>query len=171
MDTFLTFAESFIAGSLPMAWDSSEVHVEEMEWECSELDEPMDWEEIPEVRYSKKSKVSEQINIKTNVTFQNNSTPVAPIEVSKPAIPNTSFQGKTATPVKKKVSSPVDVKENTSLQVTPKQPAPKEVSPLAAYYESIRRKIRTRPKVSPPKVSSSSDRVILKARPPVPPRL
>ncbi|GFT02422.1 hypothetical protein NPIL_83411 [Nephila pilipes] len=62
-----------------------------MEWECCELDEPMDWEKIP--------------------------------------------------------------------QVTQKRPATKEVIPLT-YYESIRRKIRTRPKVSP-----ASDKVILKTRP------
>ncbi|GFT41176.1 hypothetical protein NPIL_101881 [Nephila pilipes] len=168
MDAFLTFAESFIAGSLPMEWQTTEVHVEEMEWKCYELDEPMDWEDIPEVRYAKKSKVSEPIVIKTNVTFQPTSTPAAPMEVSKPVIPTTSFQVKKTTPAMKKVSPPVDAKENSSLQVTPTPSDPIKVSALA-YYESIRRKIRTKPKVSPPKVNSASDRVILKARPPVPP--
>ncbi|GFS81267.1 hypothetical protein NPIL_457501 [Nephila pilipes] len=146
MDVFVTFAESFIAGNLPMEWQTTEVHVEEMEWECSDLDEPMDWEDIPEVRCAKKSKVSKRIN---NVTFQHTSTPAAPMEVSKPVISNTSFQVKKTTPEKKKVSPPVDDKENSSLQVTPTPPDPKKVSALA-YYESIRRKIRSKPKVSPP---------------------
>ncbi|GFT70617.1 hypothetical protein NPIL_112701 [Nephila pilipes] len=146
MDVFVTFAESFIAGSLPMEWQTTEVHVEEMEWEWSDLDEPMDWEDIPEVRCAKKSKVSKRIN---NVTFQPTSTPAAPMEVSKPVIPNTSVQVKKTTPAKKKVSPPVDNKENSSLQVTPNPPDPIKVSALA-YYESMRRKIRSKPKVSPP---------------------
>ncbi|GFT02419.1 hypothetical protein NPIL_83401 [Nephila pilipes] len=170
MDVFVTFAESFIAGSLPMEWDCTEVYVEEMEWECSKLDEPMDWEDIPEVRCPKKSKVSEPVIIMTKVTLQPTSTPAAPVEVSKPIIPNTSVQVNKTTPAKKKVSPPVDTKENSSLQVTSTPPERKKVSALA-YYESIRRKIRTKSKVSPPQVSPASDRVILKARPPVPPRV
>ncbi|GFT12369.1 hypothetical protein NPIL_491051 [Nephila pilipes] len=117
-----------------MEWQTTEVHVEEMEWECSELDEPMDWEDIPEVRCPKKSKVSEPI--KTNVPFQPTATPAAPMEVSKPVIPNTSLQVKRNTPAKNKVSLPVDAKENSSLQVTPTPPKQINVSALA-YYESI----------------------------------
>ncbi|GFT71212.1 hypothetical protein NPIL_544611 [Nephila pilipes] len=169
MDAFLTFAESFIAGSLPMELENTEVHIEEMEWECNELDERMDWEDIPEVRCAKKSKVSEPIIIETKVTFQPTSNPAASVEVIKPGIPSTSFQVKRTTPTKN-VSPPVDAKENSSLQATPTPPDPIKVSALA-YYESIRRKIRTKPKVSPSQVSSASDRVILKARPTVPPRL
>ncbi|GFT52685.1 hypothetical protein NPIL_307671 [Nephila pilipes] len=109
----------------------------------------MDWEDIPEVRHAKKSKVSEPVIIMTKVTLQPTSTPAAPMEVSKPVIPSTSFQVKKTTPAKKKASPPVDNKENSSLQVTPTPPEPKKVSALA-YYESIRRKIRTKTKVSPP---------------------
>ncbi|GFT95143.1 hypothetical protein NPIL_630641 [Nephila pilipes] len=101
-----------------------------MELESSEGDEPMDWEKIPEVRYAKKSKVSESFDIKTNFTFQYSTTPAAPNEV------------------------------------TPTPPQAKKVSP-PANSEIIRRKICSKPKVSPPQVSNISDRVILKARPPV----
>ncbi|GFS81269.1 hypothetical protein NPIL_457511 [Nephila pilipes] len=81
-----------------------------------------------------------------------------------------SMRVKKSTPAKKKVSPPVGAKKNSSLQVTPTPPDTIKVSALA-YYESIRRKIRSKPKVIPPQVSSASDRVILKARPPVPPRV
>ncbi|GFU00898.1 hypothetical protein NPIL_401071 [Nephila pilipes] len=97
-------------------------------------------------------------------------TLAAPNEVSKPVIPNVPFQMKRNSPGNRKVSFPVDVKENSFLQVTQTPLAPKKISPLT-YSEIIRRKIRTKPKVNPPKVSPSSNKIILKARPPVPLRV
>ncbi|GFT71378.1 hypothetical protein NPIL_531611 [Nephila pilipes] len=149
MDAFLTFGESFVAGSTSMEWDCTEVHVEEMEWDSCEGDEPMDWEEIPEVRYAKKSKASESLDIKTNFTFQHTTTSKDPNKVSKPVIPNTTFPGNKTAPAEKKVSLPVDAKKNFPVQVPPTPSQPKAVSP-PANSEIIRRKIRTKPKVSPP---------------------
>ncbi|GFU08633.1 hypothetical protein NPIL_18361 [Nephila pilipes] len=42
-----------------MDWETTEVRVEEIDWECDcyQESEPMDWEDIPEVRSPKRSKV------------------------------------------------------------------------------------------------------------------
>ncbi|GFT31895.1 hypothetical protein NPIL_47261 [Nephila pilipes] len=85
----------------------------------------------------------------------------------KPVIPNVPFQVKRINTANRIVSFPVDVKENSFLQVTQTSPIPKRVS-YPAYSEIMRRNISTKPKVSAPQVSPASDRIILKARPPVP---
>ncbi|GFX68980.1 hypothetical protein TNCV_683391 [Trichonephila clavipes] len=66
MTATLTLSESFVSD---MDWEDTEVRVEEMEWEPSyvEVSEPMDWEDIPKVRASKRYKVSEPVEF--NVTF------------------------------------------------------------------------------------------------------
>ncbi|GFQ65278.1 hypothetical protein TNCT_567051 [Trichonephila clavata] len=138
----LTVSETFISGVLPMDWEPTEVHIEEMEWEyCCEGPEPMDWEDSPEVRVSKKTKASEIINIEVNTNFQVETIPPAPKKVSPPIEPKTNLY--------------FQEKENIS---------PKEVSP--PLTEIVRRKIRTRPKVNTPEVSPEN-RVILKARRPL----
>ncbi|GFR02190.1 hypothetical protein TNCT_323491 [Trichonephila clavata] len=104
----LTFAETFISGVLPMEWEPTEVHIEEMEWEyCSDGPEPMDWEDSPEVE----------------------TTPPAP----------------------KKMSPALEPKTNISFQEKENTPTPKKVSP--PLTEIVRRKIRSKPKVSTPAVS------------------
>ncbi|GFQ93595.1 hypothetical protein TNCT_612271 [Trichonephila clavata] len=139
----LTVTETFISGVLPMEWEPTEVHIEEMEWEyCSEWPEPMDWEDSPEVRVSKKTKVSEIIDIEVKTNFQVETIPPAP----------------------KKVSPPLESKTNDSFQEKENTPTPKEVSP--PLTEVYRRKIRSKPKVSTPAVSPEN-RVILKARRPL----
>ncbi|GFQ92036.1 hypothetical protein TNCT_565371 [Trichonephila clavata] len=136
----LTVAETFISGVLPMEWEPTEVHIEEMKWEhCCEGPEPMDWEDSPEVRVSKKKKVSEIIDIEVKTNFQVETTP----------------------PGAKKVSPPLEPKTNLSFQEKENTPTSKDVSPL--FTEIVRRKIRSRPKVSTPAVSPEN-RVILKAR-------
>ncbi|GFR31613.1 hypothetical protein TNCT_525941 [Trichonephila clavata] len=143
MTPSLTVAEIFISGVLPMDWEPTEVHIEEMEWEyCCEEPEPMDWEDSPEVRISKKKKASEIIDIEVNTNFQVETIPPAPKKVSPTLEPNT----------------------NHSLQEKENCPTPKKVSP--PLTEIVRRKIRTRPKVSTPAVSPKN-RVILKARRPL----
>ncbi|GFR30089.1 hypothetical protein TNCT_390961 [Trichonephila clavata] len=140
----LTVAETFISGVLPMEWEPTEVHIEEMEWEYScEGPEPMDWEDSPEVRVCKKKKASEIIDIEVKTNFQVETIPPAP----------------------KKVSPPVERKTNISFQEKENTPTPKKVSP--PLTEIVRRKIRSKPKVSTPEVSLEN-RVILKARRPLP---
>ncbi|GFS63699.1 hypothetical protein NPIL_350911 [Nephila pilipes] len=126
-------------------------------------------EKIPEVRYAKKSKANETVDTKTTFTFSKFNASSSNLGIT-PVIPNNPFQVKRTKPANRKVSFPVDVKENSSLQVTPTPPVPKKVSP-PANSEIIRRKIRTKPKVSAPQVSPASDKIILKARPPVPLRV
>ncbi|GFS48688.1 hypothetical protein TNIN_437881 [Trichonephila inaurata madagascariensis] len=144
MTATLTLDESFVSD---MDWEATEVRVEEMEWEPSyiQVSEPMDWEDIPQVRASKRSKVSE------------------------PVIINVSLQDEAVPPQPKKVSSPLELKPNLSFQVKLTSPTPKQVSPLTSEF--IRHKIRSKPKVSIPEVSAPNDRVILKAKRPAPPRI
>ncbi|GFX94212.1 hypothetical protein TNCV_4292571 [Trichonephila clavipes] len=102
----------------------------------------MDWEDIPEVRVSKKEKVSQSFDIEVNTNFLVETIPPAPKKVSPPLKPNTdlSFQEKENFPTPKKVSPPLT--------------------------EIVLRKVRSRPKVSTPEVSTVN-RVILKARRPI----
>ncbi|GFW04494.1 hypothetical protein TNCV_878631 [Trichonephila clavipes] len=138
----LTVSETLFSGVLPMEWEPTEVHIEEMEWEYSfEGPEPMDWEDSPEVRVSKKKKASDIIDIEVN----------------------TNFQVETILPAPKKVSSPLESNINVSLQEKENFPNPKKVSPTLT--EIVRRKVRSKPKVSTPEVSFEN-RVILKARRP-----
>ncbi|GFY18048.1 hypothetical protein TNCV_3385391 [Trichonephila clavipes] len=114
----LTVSETLFSGVLPMEWEPTEVHTEEMEWKYSfEGPEPMDWEDSPEVE--------------------------------------------TIIPAPKKVSSPLESNINVSLQEKENFPNPIKVSPTLT--EIVRRKVRSRPKVSTPEVSFEN-RVILKAR-------
>ncbi|GFR03119.1 hypothetical protein TNCT_613951 [Trichonephila clavata] len=111
-----------------------------MEWEyCCKGPEPMDWEDSPEVRVSKKKKASEIIDIEINTNFQVETIPPAPKKVSPPLKPN----------------------NNLSFQEKENFPTPKKVNPLLT--EIVRRKIRTTSKVNTPAVSPEN-RVILKAR-------
>ncbi|GFY72043.1 hypothetical protein TNIN_265341 [Trichonephila inaurata madagascariensis] len=107
----------------------------------------MDWEDIPQVKPPKKGP-----------------------KVSEPVVINVPLQAKAAPPQPKKVSSPLESKPNLSFQVKLTSPAPKKVSPFPPS-EFIRHKIRCKPKVSIPEVSAPTDRVILKAKRPAPPRV
>ncbi|GFX49153.1 hypothetical protein TNCV_5041471 [Trichonephila clavipes] len=160
MAVTLTLSESFVSG---MDWEDTEVRVEEMEWEPSyiEVSEPMDWEDIPQERASKRSKVSEFVVF--NVTLQDEAAPPVSKKVS-PSPNLTSLQEKATLPQPKKVSKP-----NLSLQVKLTSPTPPKVSPFTSEF--IRHKIRCKPKVSIPEVSAPTDRVILKARRPALPRI
>ncbi|GFQ77534.1 hypothetical protein TNCT_137061 [Trichonephila clavata] len=94
-----------------MDWEPTEVHIEEMEWEyCCEGPEPMDWEDSPEVRVSKKKKASEIIDIEVKTNFQVETIPSAPKKVSPPVEPNTNLfiQEKENFPTAKKVSPPLN---------------------------------------------------------------
>ncbi|GFQ83826.1 hypothetical protein TNCT_296731 [Trichonephila clavata] len=114
-----------------------------MEWEyCCEGLEPMDWEDSPEVRVSKKKKASEIIDIEVY----------------------SNFLVETISPAPKKVSPPIEPNANLSFQEKENFPTPKKISP--PLTEIVRRKIRTRPKVSTPAVSPEN-RVIIKARRPL----
>ncbi|GFR17033.1 hypothetical protein TNCT_151181 [Trichonephila clavata] len=142
-----------------MDWEDTEVRVEEMEWEttCIHDCEPMDWEDIPQVRASKRSKVSEPVEFK--IPLQDEAAPPSSKKVSPP--PNlTSLQKNPTPPPPKKVSVPLEPKLSPSLQVTP--PTSPKVSPFTSEF--IRHKIRSKPKVSIPEVSAPTDRVILKVR-------
>ncbi|GFU13106.1 hypothetical protein TNCV_1445281 [Trichonephila clavipes] len=142
MTAFLTLNESFVSD---MDWEVTEVRVEEMEWEPSyiQVSEPMDWEDIPQVRASKRSKVSE------------------------PVIVNVPLQDEAVPPQPKKVSSPLEPKTNLSFQVKQTSSTPKQVSLFTSEF--VRHKIRCKPKVSIPEVSAPNNRVILKAKRPAPP--
>ncbi|GFY50862.1 hypothetical protein TNIN_135981 [Trichonephila inaurata madagascariensis] len=136
----LTVSETLLSGVLPMEWEPTEVHIEEMEWEYScEGPEPMDWEDSPEVRVSKKKKASDIIDTEVN----------------------TNFQVETILPEPKKVS-PLEPNINVSLQE--KENSPIKVSPPVT--EIVLRKVRSKPKVSTPEVSFEN-RVILKAHRPL----
>ncbi|GFQ81876.1 hypothetical protein TNCT_358571 [Trichonephila clavata] len=163
MTATLTLSESFISD---MDWEDTQVHVEEMEWEtiCTYDSEPMDWEDIPQVRAFKRSKVSEPVEC--NIPLQVKAAPPASKKVSPP--PNlTSLQENATPPQPKKVIVTLDPKPNPTLQVTP--PTPQKVSPFSSEF--IRHKIRSKPKLSIPEVSAPTDRVILKARKPALPRI
>ncbi|GFU62092.1 hypothetical protein TNCV_4893101 [Trichonephila clavipes] len=142
MTTTLTLDESLVSD---MDWEVTEVRVEEMEWETSyiQVRESMDWEDIPQVRASKRSKVSEPIII--NFPLQEEAVPPQP----------------------KKVSLPLEPKTNLSFQVKQTSPILKQVSPFTSEF--VRHKIRCKPKVSIPEVSAPSNRVILRAKRPAPP--
>ncbi|GFU98413.1 hypothetical protein TNCV_3652441 [Trichonephila clavipes] len=75
MTTTLILGESFVSD---MDWEDTEVRVEEMEWEPSyiQVSKPMDWEDIPQVKASKRSKVSEPVII--NIPLQDESVPPQP---------------------------------------------------------------------------------------------
>ncbi|GFY76131.1 hypothetical protein TNIN_152721 [Trichonephila inaurata madagascariensis] len=89
-------------------------------------------------------------------------------KVSPP--PNlTSLQEIATPPQPKNVSAPLEPKPNPSLQVKLTPPTSQKVSPFTSEF--IRHKIRSKPKVSIPEVSAPTDRVILKARRPAPPRI
>ncbi|GFU46750.1 hypothetical protein TNCV_4684001 [Trichonephila clavipes] len=94
-----------------------------MEWETSyiQVSEPMDWEDIPQVRASKRPKVSE------------------------PLIINFPLQEKAVPPQPKKVSLPLQPMSNLSFQVKLTSPTPKQVSPFTSEF--VRHKIRCKPKV------------------------
>ncbi|GFV17854.1 hypothetical protein TNCV_3236041 [Trichonephila clavipes] len=142
MTTTLTLDESLVSD---MDWEVTEVRVEEMEWETSyiQVSEPMDWEDVPQVRASKRSKVSQ------------------------PVIINIPLQAEAIPPQPKKVSSPLESKHNLSFQGKLTSPTPKQVSPFTSEF--VRHKIRCKPKVSISEVSAPSNRVILKAKRPAPP--
>ncbi|GFY02262.1 hypothetical protein TNCV_3501451 [Trichonephila clavipes] len=109
MTTTLTLGECFVSD---MDWEATEVRVEEMEWETSyiQVSEPMDWEDIPQVRASKRSKVSE------------------------PVIVNVPLQDEAVPPQPKKVSSPLEPKTNLSFQVKQTSSTPKKEGPI--FYRS-----------------------------------
>ncbi|GFY76130.1 hypothetical protein TNIN_152711 [Trichonephila inaurata madagascariensis] len=166
MAATLTLSESFVSD---MDWEDTEVCAEEMEWEpiCTRDSEPMDWEDIPQVKASKRSKVSEPVEFKLNVPLQNEAGTPASKKVSPP--PNlTSLQGIATPPQPKNVSAPLEPKPNPSLQVKLTPPTSQKVSPFTSEF--IRHKIRSEPKVSIPEVCAQTDRVILKARLPASPR-
>ncbi|GFV66086.1 hypothetical protein TNCV_2891561 [Trichonephila clavipes] len=75
----------------------------------------------------------------------------------------------TTSPQPKKVSVPLEAKSNPSLQVKLTPPSPKKVNPFTSEFN--RHKIRSKPRVNIPEVSAPNDRVILKARRPVLPRI
>ncbi|GFY38212.1 hypothetical protein TNIN_12951 [Trichonephila inaurata madagascariensis] len=112
MAATLTLSESFV---LDMDWEATEIRVEEMEWEPSyiEVSEPMDWEDIPQVRASKRSKVSEPAVF--NVSLQDQAAPPVSKKVS-PSPNLTSLQENTPPPHHKKVSLPLEPKPNPSFQ-------------------------------------------------------
>ncbi|GFS56051.1 hypothetical protein NPIL_359071 [Nephila pilipes] len=152
-----------------MDWETMEVRVEEMDWECDgyQESEPMNWEDIPEVRSPKRSKVSDLIAFKTNIPLQPSTSPQLKKQVSSPFNFNlNSSQVRTTPPALKKVNTSVDANCNLSFQKVETEPSPKIVSPLISPL-IVRRKIRTRQKVSPQVSSSTSDRPILKARRPL----
>ncbi|GFU70129.1 hypothetical protein TNCV_5057231 [Trichonephila clavipes] len=141
MTATVTSSESFVSD---MDWEDTEVRVDEMEWEPSyfEISEPLDWEDIPQVRASKRSKVSEPIEF--NVTLQDE----AALPVSKKVSLSsnlTSFQKKATPPQPKKVSLPLEPKPNPSLQVKLTSPTPPKVSSFT--FEFICHKIRSKPKM------------------------
>ncbi|GFQ99689.1 hypothetical protein TNCT_424231 [Trichonephila clavata] len=124
-----------------MDWEPTEVHIEEIEWVyCCEGPEPMDWEDSPEVRVSKKKKASEIIDIQVNTNFQIKTIPHRR---------------------QKKVSPSLEPNTKLSFQEKENCRTPKKVSP--PLTEIVRRKIRAKPKVNSPEVSPEN-RVILKAR-------
>ncbi|GFW80090.1 hypothetical protein TNCV_459991 [Trichonephila clavipes] len=164
MAATLTLSKSFVSD---MDWEATEVRVEEMKWEPSyiEVSEPMDWEDIPQVRVAKRSKVSEPVVL--NVSLQDQAAP----SVSKKVSPsyNITLQENTPPPQHKKVSLPLEPKPNPSLQGKLTPTIPKKVSPITSEF--IRHKIRCKPKVSIPHVSAPTNRVILKARRPSLPKI
>ncbi|GFT26426.1 uncharacterized protein TNCV_3603021 [Trichonephila clavipes] len=87
-----------------------------MEWEPSyiEVSEPMDWEGIPQVRDSKRSKVSESVVF--NVTLRDEAAP----------------------PVSKKVNPSLNI---TSLQEKATLPQPKKVSNISLTFEALQVKL------------------------------
>ncbi|GFR18412.1 hypothetical protein TNCT_434751 [Trichonephila clavata] len=108
MTATLTLSESFISD---MDWEDTQVHLEEMEWEtiCTYDSEPMDWEDIPQVRAFKRSKVSEPVEC--NIPLQVKAAPPASKKVSPP--PNlTSLQENATPPQPKKVFVTLDPKPN-----------------------------------------------------------
>ncbi|GFT44764.1 hypothetical protein TNCV_2845441 [Trichonephila clavipes] len=145
-----------------MDWEDAEVRVEGMKWEPNythSISETMDWEDIPQVRASKRSKVSEPAEF--NIPLQDEAAlPVSKKVSSNPNL--TSLQKSTTSPQPKKISAPLVPKPNPSLQVKLAPPTPKKANPFTSEF--IRRKIRSKPKVSIPEVSALADRVILKAR-------
>ncbi|GFT92010.1 hypothetical protein NPIL_621161 [Nephila pilipes] len=60
-----------------MDCETTEVRVEEMDWKCDgyQESEPMDWEDIPEVRSPKRSKVSDLSTFKSNIPLQPSTSP------------------------------------------------------------------------------------------------
>ncbi|GFQ85214.1 hypothetical protein TNCT_252131 [Trichonephila clavata] len=96
----LTLSESFVSD---MDWEDTEVHVEEMEWEtiCTPDSEPIDWEDIPQVRASKRSKVSEPVEC--NISLQVEAAPPASKKVRPP--PNLTSLQENATPPQTKKRS------------------------------------------------------------------
>ncbi|GFY52448.1 hypothetical protein TNIN_110301 [Trichonephila inaurata madagascariensis] len=82
---------------------------ERWKWKyCCKGPEPMDWEDLPEVRVSKKKKDSEIIDIEVYANVQVEAIPPAPKKASPPLEPNTSlsFQEKETFPTPKKASPP-----------------------------------------------------------------
>ncbi|GFS48742.1 hypothetical protein TNIN_435541 [Trichonephila inaurata madagascariensis] len=68
MTATLTLSESFISD---MDSEDTEVRVEKMEWEPSyiQVSEPMDWEDIPQVRASKRSKSLPNPSLQVKLTL------------------------------------------------------------------------------------------------------
>ncbi|GFY10736.1 hypothetical protein TNCV_1122591 [Trichonephila clavipes] len=90
MAATLTLSECFVSD---MDWEATEVRVEEMEWAPSYIEgrEPMDWEDIFQVRASKRSK---------NIPSTQHKKVSLPLEPK----PNPSFQGKLAPSISQKVN-------------------------------------------------------------------
>ncbi|GFR11985.1 hypothetical protein TNCT_695791 [Trichonephila clavata] len=119
-----------------MDWKDTEVRMEEMEWNpiCTHDSEPMDWEDIPQIRASIMSKVSEPVEF--NIPLQDEAALPASKKVS-PLRNFTCLLENTTPPQPKIVSVPLEPKSNPSLQVTP--PTPRKVSPFTSEF--IRHKI------------------------------
>ncbi|GFU15681.1 hypothetical protein NPIL_396881 [Nephila pilipes] len=154
------FDKCFVSGIIPMEWEYTEVRVEytELEHICNNDIEPMDWEDVSKIRFIEKIVVSAPINLK--IPFQLKATLPAMNKVSAIILLNlfSTSQVQTTHPALKGASSSLHLNSNSSLL-----PVFKKVS-LSTSPEFIRRKIRTKLKVSLPVSSSSSDMTILKAR-------
>ncbi|GFY10739.1 hypothetical protein TNCV_1122621 [Trichonephila clavipes] len=104
-----------------MDWEDTEVHVEEMEWEPSyiEVSETMDWEDIRQVKVSKRSK--------ENIPSTQHKKVSLPLEPK----PNPSFQGKLTPSICQKVSPITSEFIRHKISCKPKVSIP-EVEPIAA---------------------------------------
>ncbi|GFY73257.1 hypothetical protein TNIN_309051 [Trichonephila inaurata madagascariensis] len=109
------------------------------------------------------------VEFKLNVPLQNEAGTPASKKVSPP--PNlTSLQEIATPPQPKNVSAPLEPKPNPSLQVKLIPPTSQKVSPF--FFPSLSgTKIRPKAGKGIPEVSAPTDRVILKARRPAPPRI
>ncbi|GFX79082.1 hypothetical protein TNCV_3913671 [Trichonephila clavipes] len=92
----------------------------------------MDWEDIAQVRASKRSKVSEPVDF--NIPLQDEAAPLLSKKVSSP--PNlTSLQENTTSSQPTKVSVPLEPKLSLQVKLTP--PTPQKVNPFTSEAENL----------------------------------